>query len=321
MSTDAKDAPAAATTGRPPGALHHPLPPLLITMALWGSGFVVSKIVVEDIPHSVAAAVRFGSGALVLLLILPLLLPGRAGISRSEIRPLAIAGFLGVFVYNAVLFFGLSYAPAVDGAIIVPILSPILTTAAALLLRWEKAQWHRVAGLSAGAAGAVLFFLGVAEDGGGRDRLLGELAYVVAAVSWAAYTMIGKRILVQIEPVRATAYSMAFGSLVLAALAVPDVGDVAWSGLSGSFWWTMAFLVLGPTAIAYALFYRGVRQVGPTTASVLMFLVPVSGTVLSFVLLDESIGTGQLIGSLFMLVGAVLAVAGPKLLRRKAEAS
>ncbi|MEU9375344.1 DMT family transporter [Streptomyces sp. NPDC048255] len=316
MSTDAKD--ATATTGRAAGGLNHPLPPLLITMALWGSGFVVSKIVVEDIPHSVAAAVRFGSGAVVLLLILPLLLPGKAGISKADIRPLAIAGFLGVFVYNAVLFFGLTYAPAVDGAIIVPILSPILTTAAALLLRWEKAQWHRVAGLTVGAAGAVLFFFGVAESGGGRDRLLGELAYVVAAVGWAAYTMIGKRILVQIEPVRATAYSMAFGSLMLAALAVPDVGDVDWGGLSGGFWWTMAFLVLGPTAIAYALFYRGVRQVGPTTASVLMFLVPVSGTVLSFVLLDESIGTGQLIGSLFMLVGAVLAVAGPKLLRRRA---
>nr|WP_051055739.1 DMT family transporter [Kitasatospora sp. SID7827] len=286
-------------------------------MALWGSGFVVSKIVVEDVPHSVAATLRFGSGAVVLLLILPLILPGRAGIRKAEIRPLAIAGLLGVFLYNAVLFFGLTYAPAVDGAIIVPILSPILTTAAALLLRWEKAQWHRVAGLAVGAAGAVLFFLGVAGAGGGRDRLLGELAYVVAAVSWAAYTMIGKRILVHIEPVRATAYSMAFGSLVLAALAAPDYGDVDWGGLSAGFWWTMAFLVFGPTALAYALFYRGVREVGPTTASVLMFLVPVSGTLLSFLLLDESIGVGQSVGSLFMLLGAVLAVTGPKLFRRR----
>lgn len=318
MSTEAKDVVASPARGQQ-RAWHHPAPPLVLTMALWGSGFVISKIVVGAVPYSVAATLRFGSGAVVLVLALWLSRARPAGISRSEIGPLAVAGALGVFSYNALLFFGLSRAPAVDAAIIVPILSPILTTATALLLRWEKAQWHRLTGLAVGVGGAAVFYLGVAHSSGGSSRLMGELAYVAAAVSWAAYTMVGKRVLARIEPIRATAYSMALGSVMLGILAAPDLARVPWGGLPGSFWPTMAFLVLGPTAIAYALFYRGVRQVGPATASILMFLVPVSGTVLSFLLIGESIGAVQLAGSLLMLAGALLAVAGSGLLGRRAR--
>lgn len=287
----------------------HPLPGLLLTMMLWGSGFVSSKLLVGDVSYDVAAVLRFGSGSIILLCAVPL--RERAGISRREVASLAAAGGVGVFLYNGLLFYGLSKAPAADGSIVVPVLSPILTAAAAMLLRWEKVRGHRIAGVALGAAGAALFFLAATDSGGGQ-RAVGELAYAWAAVSWAAYTMVGKQILEHIEPVRATAYSMAFGSLLLSLLAAPHIGAVSWAHLSRGFWGTLAYVVLGPTVVAHTLFYRGVRRVGPTAASTLMFIVPVSGTVLSWLLLGESFGPGRVIGSLLMLTGAMIAVVRPK---------
>ncbi|MFL6117575.1 MAG: DMT family transporter [Catenulispora sp.] len=308
MATEVRTRPAESAR---PAAAGRAQAQLVLTMALWGSGFVVSKKAVEQMPHSVAAVIRFGSGAVVLLLVLAVLRGGRIRVDRSQLGPLLLAGVLGTGVYNAVLFFGLSRAPAIDGTIIVPVLSPILTTAAALALRWDRPQRRRVAGLLLGACGAAVFLLGAAGPGAGHGRLSGDLAYVAAAASWSAYTLVGKKILAGVEPFTATAVSMAFGALLLAALAVPDLGRVAWHALPGSFYTTMAYLVLFPTAVAYGLFYVGVRAVGPTTASVLMFLVPVSGTALAWLLLGESADGAQLIGSAAMLAGALAATVAP----------
>lgn len=301
---------ATARTGMDPHI------PLVATMALWGSGFVVSKITVAQVPEQVAAAVRFGLGALVLLAALPLLARGQARLRRGEVGKLVVAGVLGVFVYNGVLFYGLAHAPAVDATIIIPVLSPILTTLGGFVLGWERPVLTRVVGVGIGVVGAVLFFVSVTGSGS-PDRLFGDVVYLLAAVSWSAYTMVGKRILVDVNPLRATTYSMLFGSVMLMALAAPSAATTAWHALPADFWWTMAYLVIGPTAVAYALFYRGVRDVGPTAASLMMFLVPVSGTVLAALLLGESIRLGQGVGSLLMLVGALLAVLGPTVVRRK----
>jgi drug/metabolite transporter (DMT)-like permease len=91
-------------------------------------------------------------------------------------------------------------------------------------------------------------------------------------------------------------------------LAVPDLGEVSWTHLSGGFWADVAYLAIGPTSISYVLFTRGVRDTGAGTASVMMFLVPVFGTAFSFLLLDESFTTLQAVMSLVMLTGAYLAV-------------
>ncbi|NBE56623.1 hypothetical protein GUY60_35415, partial [Streptomyces sp. YC537] len=51
---------------------HAPNPYLVlsITMVLWGAAFSSSKSVVEHVPHSVAALLRFGGAALALLVAL-----------------------------------------------------------------------------------------------------------------------------------------------------------------------------------------------------------------------------------------------------------
>jgi drug/metabolite transporter (DMT)-like permease len=63
-----------------------------------------------------------------------------------------------------------------------------------------------------------------------------------------------------------------------------------------------------PTAVAFPLFYRGVRLLGPARAATMMFLVPVFGLGFAFVLLGETVTVVQAVGSVLMLTGAWLAV-------------
>ncbi|QUQ67216.1 DMT family transporter [Kutzneria sp. CA-103260] len=281
---------------------------LLITMVLFGSGFTSSKVVVGQLPHDVAAMLRFGGGAVILALLLCL----RPGPGRFSWRELGIAGsvgLIGVFAYNFFFFWGVSLAPAIDGSVIVPVLSPVLTAIVFLVTGRESASFVRVAGLTLGVAGAVVFFLGIGGGGLTGSRLAGDLIYLVAAACWAAYSIASKKVLGGMEPLRATTYATGIGALALTLTAIPSLSTADWAAVQPSTWANVVFLAIGPTAVAYLFYYRGLRSVSPVTATVTMFTVPVFGTFFSVLFLHESFTGVQVVGALITIAGALLAVA------------
>ncbi len=287
---------------------------LLVTMVLWGSAFSSSESVVEHVPPAAAAFLRFGGGALALMAASALFgarsvkAPARAG------RRAVTAGVLGVFAYNGFFFWGLSLAPALDAGILIPVMSPVLTGSFLLLTGREKAPTARLAGLALGLAGAVIFFLGA--GGGtheGSNRIAGDALFLLSAVCWAAFTLVGPKVMAGVEPLRATTYATCAGAVLLGLLAAPDLPGVRWGALPVGVWLNVAYLAVGAAAVANLLYYRGVAAVGPASASLMMFTVPVVNTLCATILLGETFGALQGVGALVLLCGAVLAVTSGRL--------
>jgi drug/metabolite transporter (DMT)-like permease len=277
---------------------------LLVTMALFGSAFAGSKVVVEQMPHQVAALLRFGGAALILLVIV--LARGRRGPRltwRQAVR-CGLVGLLGVFAYNVFFFWALTLAPSIDGSVIVPVLSPVLTAAALLVARAERTTPARAAGLLLGLSGAAIFLAGIRFGG---PRLLGDLLFLLGAAAWAGYSIASKRILTGVDPLRATTVATAVGATALLIPAVPVLPATDWGAVSGTAWATLAYLAAGPTALAYLLYYRGLAKVSPSTATVMMFAVPLFGLTCSTLLLHESFTPTQVLGAAVMVPGALLA--------------
>ncbi|THA33281.1 DMT family transporter [Streptomyces sp. A1547] len=296
---------------------------LLATMALFGSAFASSKSVVGHMPHQVAAVLRFGGGAVILVVLLAFIGRKSKGpsLTRSQIARAAAVGLVGVFAYNLFFFWGLSLAPSIDGSIIVPVLSPVITTGILLALGREKASGARMGGLALGVSGAVVFFVGAGGTGvdAGGSRLTGDLVYLLGALSWAVYSIASKKVLVGMDPLRATTFGTLAGALALLLFAVPAFPDVEWSALSSTTWLNVVYLAVGPTAMAYLFYYRGLRVVSPSTATVIMFSVPVFGVTCAVVFLGESFGGLQLAGAAVMLAGALLAVTQGRLRQQAPE--
>jgi len=110
------------------------------------------------------------------------------------------------------------------------------------------------------------------------------------------------------DPLGATTAATAVRAFALAIFAIPSVPEVDWSAVPGYAWANVAYLAIGPTAIAYLFFYRGLRSVGPSTATVMMFAVPIFGITCAVYFLGESFRTLQIVGAVVMLAGALLAV-------------
>ncbi|MFJ5776224.1 DMT family transporter [Streptomyces sp. NPDC093094] len=294
---------------RAKAGLSNPYLQLLVTMVLWGSAFSSSKSVVRYVPPEVAAVLRFGGAALALLVAVRLFGDRGARVSARGGRRAAAAGVLGVFAYNGFFFWGLSQAPSLDAGILIPVMSPILTSAFLLLTGKERAGAARTTGLALGLVGALVFFAGAGSGAeAGSSRLWGDGLFLLSAVCWAGYTLLGSRVLAGADPLRATTYATCTGAVLLAVLAAPDMTKVHWSALPAGVWLNTVYLAVGAAALANLLYYRGVGAVGPANASLMMFTVPVVNTACSTLLLGESFGRLQATGAVVLLCGAALAV-------------
>jgi drug/metabolite transporter (DMT)-like permease len=292
----------------------------MTTMALFGSAFASSKAVVDAMPHQVAAVLRFGGGAIILLIAVSFSRRPATRFTRRQAIGASLVGLLGVFAYNLFFFWGLSLAPSLDAVVLVPVLSPVLVTSYQVLTGRETAGSARIAGLLLGIAGAVVFFLGISSGGVPEaKRLAGDGIYVLGAVSWAAYSINAKKVLAGVDPLRATACSMVTGALALTLFAAPALTQVKWGEVSGVAWANAAYLAVGPTAVAHLFYYRGLRSISPSTATILMFVSPVFGTICSVAFLGETFTALQITGAVVMMCGAILAVTQGRLPSRGSD--
>jgi drug/metabolite transporter (DMT)-like permease len=286
---------------------------LVLTMTIWGSATPFAKIVLTYIPYTAAPFLRFALGTFALFVLLAVS-GGRLRPRARDLPRIMAVGFVGVFTYNILLFLGLHMAPAIDFSIIVPVFSPIITVAVSIILGWESVSPSRIAGLLLGLSGGVIVFLDASiMPGDGHRRLIGDLVYLLAAGAFALYTLIGKIALREIEPIQATAYATLFGAVFLMVPAIPSFGGVNWPAIPWRIWADLLYLAVGPTAVAYGLYYRGIRDVGPAAASILMLLMPIVGAATAAAVLGESLTPFQILGSCLMLAGAFLAITNGKI--------
>lgn len=96
--------------------------------------------------------------------------------------------------------------------------------------------------------------------------------------------------------------------MVLTLAAAPSMRHTAWGSISTGAWLNLVFLAVGPTAIAYLFYARGLRAVGPVVATTTMFAVPVFGALASILFLGETCTALQGIGAVIAIGGALLAV-------------
>jgi drug/metabolite transporter (DMT)-like permease len=87
----------------------------------------------------------------------------------------------------------------------------------------------------------------------------------------------------------------------------------AWEGLRGSglptapaAWAAIGFVAVFSSAIAHAMWVRGVASIGPSRAGVFIHLMPLFGAVLAITFLGEELATHHLLGAAFVLGGVAL---------------
>jgi drug/metabolite transporter (DMT)-like permease len=261
----------------------------------------------EDATVGTLLAVRFVLAALLLWAFV--LGTGRArALHALPRRDVGLALALGAAGYSAQAGAYFAALERLDASLLGLLVYtyPVLVTVAAVALGREVAGPRTAAALALASAGLVLVLAGAA--GGALDPL-GTALGLGAAVIYSAYILVS-------EGVAARLGALALSTLVCTGAAVTlTAGALAGGGLdpgavtAAGFGW-LAALALVSTVGAIALFFAGLRRVGPAAASILSTLEPVVTVALAFAVFGESLGPAQLAGGLLVL-SAVVVVRAP----------
>ncbi len=277
---------------------------LLVALAACFSGaFFFNRVALGDLPPLTIVLGRVALGAAALLLVIRLR-GERLPAGRGHRRAFLVLGGLGSAVPFALTVVGQTRISGGQAAILITT-TPLCTLVAAhLLTPDEKLSPNRLAGVLLGFAGAVVVVGPASLPGMGADRgaLVGQLAVLGAAVSYALAGVYSRRF--RRWPPLATAAGQLGGATVW-LLPLVLVVDRPWvRGMPGpEAVAAVAGLALVCSALAYALFFRGLAAVGLTNLAVVTYLVPVGVLLLGAGLLGERIEPRQVLGMTVVFLG------------------
>ena len=174
---------------------------LALMAACFAGAWVAAHWATEEVPPLTTAFLRFASASLLLgALARVTRVPVR--LRREDLPLVGALGLTGMFVYNVCFLYGVRLAPASDGAIVVPGLSPVVV-AVLVTLRYRTPPPRRAsAGLGLAVVGLVVF-IGPAV-GGDPERLLGDGLFVLGALAWGMYSVISRSATARFHPIAAT---------------------------------------------------------------------------------------------------------------------
>ena len=199
-----------------------------------------------------------------------------------------------------------------------------------LLVRWRSASIGELCGVLLALGGLGLLVGAPGGDADAGRTLVGALLGLLAAVGFAAVTLVNARPVEGLDAVTATGAAFVVGGAVLVPFAVVFGGGAAYAfdvRAAGCSALVMLALALGPTALAYTCYFRGLHHTSPGMGSVLALLEPLTAAVLAALLLGEQLGISGLVAGGVLGCAMVLtargssrsAVRGPRSSRRQFE--
>jgi drug/metabolite transporter (DMT)-like permease len=131
---------------------------------------------------------------------------------------------------------------------------------------------------------------------------------LLGLVSWALYTIGGRRIMERLSPLTVNWTTLAISLLFQLPRLWTDrrMVPMGVEGIPLTGWLALGYLVVFATAIGQQAWLYGVQGVGPSRAGVFVNLIPVSALLLSAVVLGETIGLKEVAGIVLILAGVWL---------------
>lgn len=275
--------------------------------AIWGGMYVVSRVVLDVVPPATLVLVRLILGTATLAGIARAVgapMPG-----RPDLPALATLGLVGMCISLIAQFAGTHLAGAANGSLITS-----ATPAFMLIFAWPilgtRPSMRQVASLLLATVGVLVVTFGdtdpVASLANGGSPFVGNLLLLVAAVTWALYSVLGGRSSAQHGSLVTTAFATGTGAVfcvpfVVWELGTTPIGDAGWGTAAG-----IAYLGIVSTAGAFYLWNRSIERLGASVPGLLFFAQPVVGGVLGATLLGEHLGAAFVIGGALVAVAVIL---------------
>ncbi|HSK67372.1 MAG TPA: DMT family transporter [Anaerolineales bacterium] len=270
--------------------------------SIWGGMYVVSKVVLDVIPPFSLVTLRLVLGAVTLAVIL--MIRGFPKLSNQQIYQVLGVGFVGYGISLSLQFLGTRLSTAANGSLVTSA-TPAFVLLFAWLLLGERITSRRLLALLV----ATLGVLAVIDPRSARldpDLFLGNLFLIGAAVTWALYSVLVRKVTQSANVMLFSLVAFLGGLPVTVPAAAWErtttgIGEITLGVVGG-----VLFLGIISTALAMVLWNTAFAYVDANAASLTFFAQPVVGTLLGWLYLGEKVTPLFLLGGSLIGLGLVI---------------
>jgi DME family drug/metabolite transporter len=230
----------------------------------------------------------------------------RSSLRRVSRPDLALMAALGAVV----ILYQWCYLAAVErigvsaSTLIALCVPPALVALVSVLMFGERLSRSAVLALAGALLGTVLLVGSPTVEGvPGGAMLIGVLLALGCAGGMAAHALGSRAIAGRHDALLPPTVNFTVGATLFAPLAIGRGFSVD-QPLSG--WLTVLYLGIVPSAVAYALYQRGLRHLPASTATILILAEPLTAALLAWALFGERLTPVGLTGGALLLASIVL---------------
>ena len=261
----------------------------ILCCALWGSATPFIKIgssLILPVKNTAStilfAGIRFSFAGLLTVITYSiarrkLLFPRLENTGRI----LTVSAFQTIIQY-IFFYIGLSNTSGVKGTILSGSNAFFAVLIAALVFKQEKLTVKKVVACVLGVAGIVIINLDGLEF---TMNFTGDGFVLFSAIAYSVSSSLIKRFSKYEDPVVISGYQFIFGGAVMVIVGLAMGGEVVFSGIK-------SYAVIGYlsllSAVAYSLWGVLLKNNPVSKVSIYSFMIPVFGTLLSMLMLDEA---------------------------------
>ncbi len=274
---------------------------------IWSGNFIVARGLNEVIQPATLALLRWMVACLALLPLAGMATWKEIRVIRGNIGYLMSTAFLGVTVFNTLIYVAAHSSTALNLSLIATS-TPIFIIIFARIFLGEPITIVRIGGLLLAVSGVVLLVtradLAILLN---LSFAVGDIWMVLAAMIFGGYSILIRKKPPQISQSAFLISTFLLWLLTLLPWSVLEISTHGFPELTIDIVGSVLYIGLGASLVAFFLWNRAIAIVGPSTAGLIYYTLPLFSGLGAFLILGEPVGWVHALSGLMIFGGIITA--------------
>ena len=282
---------------------------LLLLQQLIASGtHIVAKTLTAEIPASVALFYRVLLVSLLYAVILLFKLDMFKKVTPKDWMIFLFVGFLNIPINQYLYLVSLELTEAPNVAFAYSLVPAFVLIIAVSFFK-EKTTKLKLVGIAVAVIGTVLLLLNKGFDINNLSTK-GDILALLASLSWALYTILGKPLVQKYGAFFTTGVAMIFGLFFYIPIFHFLPVHYSMSDISARNWWEIFYLGAITSGVGYTIWYYALQKIDASKVSVFNNIQPILTTILAYFILDNAINANFVVAGVLIIAGVIITQRG-----------
>ncbi len=277
---------------------------LAFVSLLYGANYTVAKIVMPEHLSALGLIAFRVPVATLLFWIFHRFLGASEAPASNDLPRFFFAALFGVAINQIFFFKGISLTSPILGSVIMTS-TPIIILLISYFFLKEIFTWVKLLGIFLGASGAILLIASQGIDFS-DSTFKGNIFVLINATSYSIFLVIVKPLMKKYEALTVIKWVFLFGSFMVIPFGIDDLLASDWINFTYQIWFSIAYIILGTTFLAYLLNLWSLKTASPALVGYYIYLQPLFATIIAVIFRGDQISLASILYSIMIFGGVFL---------------